>query len=84
MEEQRSLSIQSMMKGNTQFPQVPEGEVVEEEVVEGVVVVVVVVVLELVQLPDSSPRLAKENLFRVMTAALLERPATPVAVFVVG
>ena len=75
------------MKGNTQLPQVPEpvgeGEVlvVETVVVEGDAVVVD----ELSgQVADSSPRAAKENLFCVMTWALSDRSATPVAVWETG
>ena len=77
------------MKGNLQLSQVPEP--MEVVVVEGDVVVVVVVVVVLegdvvvveklsVQVADSSPKEAKENLFCVMTLALSDTFTTPVGV----
>ena len=55
-------------------------------VVGGFVVVVgcVVIVVPSEHVDDSSPSEAIENLFAVMTAALLERPARPVEVPVTG
>ena len=68
------------MKGKTQLPHFPEGEV------EGATVEVKGATVEdpLMQLADSSPSPAKENLLLVMTAALLETPGTPVDVPVTG
>ena len=68
------------MKGNTQLPQFPE-PMEEVVVVEGDVVVVEKLSL---QVADSSPRAAKENLFSVMTLALSDRSTTPVAVWETG
>ena len=68
------------MKGNTQLPQFPE-PMEEAVVVEGDVVVVEKLSL---QVADSSPRAAKENLLVVMTAALLETFWLPVSVPVTG
>ena len=49
-----------------------------------VVVGCVVIVVPSEHVDDSSPSEAIENLFAVMTAALLERPARPVEVPVTG
>ena len=68
------------MKGNTQLPQVPE-PVGEGEGVEGEGATVEPLSL---QEADSSPRAAKENLFSVMTLALFDWSATPVAVWETG
>ena len=64
----------------------PQPPVDEPVVVEPDEVVVVVVVEPDVSwhVFDSSPRAANMNLFWVMTAALLETPATPVGVPVAG
>ena len=83
------------MKGNTQLHAAGDVVVVGPADVDGAVVVVVVVVVVLVdvvgaavdssaQAADSSPTAAKRNLISVMTAALLETPATPVGVPVCG
>ena len=70
--------------GNTQLPQPPVDEPVVVEPDE-VVAVVVEPEPELSwHVLDSSPRAANMNLFWVMTAALLETPATPVGVPVAG
>ena len=73
------------MNGNTQLPQlpVPDEPVVVEPVPDDVVAVVVVADVSW-QVLDSSPLAANMNLFWVMTAALLDTPATPVGVPVAG
>ena len=63
----------------------PQPPVDEPVVVEPDEVVVVVVEPDVSwHVLDSSPRAANMNLFWVMTAALLETPATPVGVPVAG
>ena len=62
----------------------PDEPVVVVEPVPDEVVAVVVVADVSWQVLDSSPRAANMNLFWVMTAALLETPATPVGVPVAG
>ena len=74
-EVQTSCCLPLWMKGNIQLQ---FGEVVVVVDVESVVC------WPSPQTADSSPTAAKANLFLVMTAALLESPATPVGVPVIG
>ena len=69
-------------KGNTHSPQPPEEDVDDPE--DGVVDPDRVDEDPSWHVLDSSPRAANMNLFWVITAALLDTPATPVGVPVAG